>query len=212
MNRLVKNVLFLFCMVQSFYILYLLNNLYHKSSFINVAVSDLRHKNEQLLNLKLSILTLKGDQLGVHLDTINYLKKTFSRVLKDEYFWAYEAYLAQKQVREMVHQAFPNLPKYDNSCFHGMWIHSILLDAPSNCIFFGTSGYSMARLNSTDYEKYSLFLNGEKIPFTPERVVQIPQQRYSKLQMVRTFVNLETGELEEQVDEREINFGAIEEN
>ncbi len=207
MNRLVINTLFLFCMGQSIYLLYLLHNLNHKSSFINSVANDLRHKNEQMLNLKLSILTLKGDQLGVHLDTINNLKKSFSRLLQDKYFWADEAYLAQKQVREMVYQTFPYLPKYDDSCFHGMWKHWILLDTPSNCIFFGTYGYSMERLNSDDYEKYSLFLNGKKIPYTLKQIVQIPQFRHSKLQLVRKFVNLETGMLEEQVDMREINFG-----
>lgn len=207
MNRLVKNALFLFCILQSTYLLYLLNNLKHKSSFVKSAASDIRQKNEQMLNLKLSILNLKGDQLGVHLDTIKHLKKSFSRLLQEKYFWANEAYLAQKQVREMVYQTFPYLPKYDDSCFHGMWKHWILLDTPSNCIFFGTYGYSMERLNSDDYEKYSLFLNEKKIPYTLKQIVQLPQFSHSKLQLVRKFVNLETGMLEEQVDEREINFG-----
>lgn len=208
MNRLVKNALFLFCMVQCAYLLYLLNNLNHKSSFIKSAASEVRHKNEQMLNLKLSILTLKEDQLGIHLDSINNFKKSTSSLLKEEYFWADEAYLAQKQVREMVYQTFPYLPKYDDSCFHGMWKHWILLDTPSNCIFFGTYGYSMESLNSNDYEKYSLFLNGNKIPYNVEQVVLLPQLSHSQLQLVRTFVNLETGMLEEQVDMREINFGA----
>ena len=162
-----------------------------------------------MLNLKLSALALKGEQSGMPLDSINNFRKSISRLLKDNNFWADERYLVQKKVRDLVYQAFPNLIKFDNSCFHDMWIHVILKDDLHKCLYFGTHGYSGLLLNSVDYEKYILYLNGKYIRFSINEDFRIPHHSQIRLRLVRNYVNFFNGRLEEQVDEREIDLDKL---
>lgn len=209
MTKLVKILLLLLCLTQSTYLLYLVNNLNEKSFFIKKTTKEIKLENEHMFNLKLSTLALTGEQSGLPLDSIYDFKKSVSRLLKDNYFWADEEYFAQKKVRELVHQTFPYLFKYDDSCFHGMWNHVILKDDIYKCLYFGTHGYSGLLLNSVDYEKYILYLNGKNIRFSINEDFRIPHHSQIRLRLVRNYVNFFNGRLEEQVDEREIDLDKL---
>lgn len=205
MNNFLSKVLLLLLLIQIGFLLYQFNKVKIKDQYIQLRSNELKKENDKWFNFVTNSLFFLTENDSKRRENLLYAlsELDFKRINTAPN--TIELYHNHKYVNPQILSLLsPLYTKQNNSG----WLPycNVFKDIYSQQYFVGNVSYSLKSLESYNYERYALMINGKKLTWNNEYSYVIPKTNIIDIILTRQFLDFETGKLKSDTECRQISL------
>jgi hypothetical protein len=201
-SNFLSKVLLLFLLIQTGFLVYKYNVVNIKNKYIQSRTNELKKENDKWLNFWTNSIFFLTEKESKRRENLLYPLSEIDFKKINTPLNVIDSYKYNKHINPQIMNLISLYTKQNNSG----WLPycNVFKDIYSQQYFVGNVSYSLKSLESYNYERYDLNINGKKLTWNNEHSYVIPKTNIIDIILTRQFLDFETGKLKSDTECRQI--------